>query len=621
MRLFARKELTRGLRKHFDQERENLELVRKLEDPHLIRIIKAYEYGETLNLIFPCAKTNLDQYIRYSRYGAPSDHSNRPELSPLWDQLLHISKALDRIINYCPKVAKGRDTCQQDTRRLEHRYGYHFDLKPANILVESSGKLIITDFGQATFKDMSGSSKVTGRGGTPAYAPPEADGNDFKSNRKYDIWSLGCIFLEVCAFITHGFVGVQDFDEVKSARDPSSRVRDDRFFRVKPRTNMSYEVKPDIINWIRSLPKASNYRQHSRRFLEEINHLIEGMLCVNVDDRLSSETVCEILQGILERYRPVKLGTYMKCRSALLPNLGKSYWRETSVQAFEDSSRFISMELKYGIVTEQRSLGNRQKLSIRPEYLYSTRDNASEAEYRLYFDCHSDEPLHQKLTQISLSDSIRATELQSILQGQDIRQTINLMGVVVQRRAPVKSKWSKLNHKSSIKLDLGSDPVVQLWAEESFKDPVSWVRCHRRNSPRPLSEFLLYGALPRRIVIYHEESILIIRLAKNARIEKIDTNRPPMTIRIIPTDKSRDSTFTAYALESGSLPLDRAALSDQEQKGKFECESISLRFRDSNDAMVFFKTYRILKEEWRQQEKKIDELRNEMGPTFGYAPD
>ncbi|KAI9774962.1 MAG: hypothetical protein M1840_000178 [Geoglossum simile] len=50
----------------------------------------------------------------------------------------------------------------------------HFDLKPANILVDEDGSLIVTDFGQTHIKGLQadGDSSLTAQVGTHAYRPP-----------------------------------------------------------------------------------------------------------------------------------------------------------------------------------------------------------------------------------------------------------------------------------------------------------------------------------------------------------------------------------------------------------------------------------------------------------------
>jgi serine/threonine protein kinase len=82
----------------------------------------------------------------------------------------------------------------------------HFDLKPANILIDHRGHLLITDFGLAQMKAIESQSTQTtglpGRAGTYSYSAPESAGTELnKLSRSYDVWSMACIILEAAVFI------------------------------------------------------------------------------------------------------------------------------------------------------------------------------------------------------------------------------------------------------------------------------------------------------------------------------------------------------------------------------------------------------------------------------------
>ncbi len=81
-----------------------------------------------------------------------------------------------------------------------HRQGIlHRDLKPSNVMIDTKGKLWVTDFGIA--KLQSGSSTVTTTGmllGTPSYMPPEQVGGKSDSlGPTCDIYSLGAMLYEM----------------------------------------------------------------------------------------------------------------------------------------------------------------------------------------------------------------------------------------------------------------------------------------------------------------------------------------------------------------------------------------------------------------------------------------
>src|SRR6185369_10876869 len=67
----------------------------------------------------------------------------------------------------------------------------HRDVKPANILVEAGGRIVLADFGLAILDDAATSRWAMS--GTPEYASPEQIRGDPLDNRT-DIYSLGATF-------------------------------------------------------------------------------------------------------------------------------------------------------------------------------------------------------------------------------------------------------------------------------------------------------------------------------------------------------------------------------------------------------------------------------------------
>ncbi|KAK0630531.1 hypothetical protein B0T17DRAFT_653944 [Bombardia bombarda] len=100
----------------------------------------------------------------------------------------------------------------------------HGDLKPGNILrfcaTEENiiGTLKIGDWGlaryhsEATVLRKEKGHHTTTRYGTPFYEPPEVELNDVKLlGRQYDVWSMGCIILEIMIWLLYNHSGVQQF--------------------------------------------------------------------------------------------------------------------------------------------------------------------------------------------------------------------------------------------------------------------------------------------------------------------------------------------------------------------------------------------------------------------------
>ncbi|KAI5795636.1 kinase-like domain-containing protein [Geopyxis carbonaria] len=173
----------------------------------------------------PLANGNLYEYLK------GNEDSNRPKWAykpvdgcPLHKNgiWLQVAGVLDALYNF------------QSPLHAERR-GHHSDLKPQNILVFDAAeemmadrpwykfnsvinqytnyhkgrRLVIGDFGQAyigRIKQQTNArrnSATRQRAGTNVYLPPECDIND-TMNTKYDVWSMGCIIIEILVYVAKG---------------------------------------------------------------------------------------------------------------------------------------------------------------------------------------------------------------------------------------------------------------------------------------------------------------------------------------------------------------------------------------------------------------------------------
>lgn len=103
-------------------------------------------------------------------------------------------------------------------------FGRHGDIKPENILwfkkrLDSGGMgaLVLSDLGLAAIHRDKSRSNIPGHDipATPNYRPPECnmDGEKGFISRSFDIWTLGCLFLELLVWLLNGWQGRQDFRE------------------------------------------------------------------------------------------------------------------------------------------------------------------------------------------------------------------------------------------------------------------------------------------------------------------------------------------------------------------------------------------------------------------------
>jgi len=105
------------------------------------------------------------------------------------------SRSLYQVVNedgpYSPVATARIGLAVLDALSAAHRAGVlHRDVKPHNVLIGTDGRVVLTDFGLATFID---DGSVTGPGlvvGSPQYVSPER-ARDGASTVESDMWSLG----------------------------------------------------------------------------------------------------------------------------------------------------------------------------------------------------------------------------------------------------------------------------------------------------------------------------------------------------------------------------------------------------------------------------------------------
>lgn len=185
------------------------------------------------------------------------------------------------------------------------RYGRHGDIKAENILWfdgddDSPGLLVVADFGLMAFHTKDTRSNVSAKyvTGSPSYEAPELQLNS-KISRAFDVWGLGCLYLEFITWLVCGWEHLHRFPEARDGRGPPApEIHDDTFFTIMETEPRAAVVREAVKNWIADLhemPRASSFVHD---FLDIIS---DHLLAVNPKKRIKVGQLNTDLSSMLER--------------------------------------------------------------------------------------------------------------------------------------------------------------------------------------------------------------------------------------------------------------------------------------------------------------------------------
>jgi len=183
-----------------NSEKDILKMMNTINHPHLIHTIAHYSQKEGDNeayehFLFPYATGgNLQRF--WEDTAEPNRDNMNEYVTWFLKQILGLAEAINKLHD---KICR------------------HGDLKPENILCFSCGgsdgnaphyDLVIADVGLAKIHNdiTAARNKPTDtEAGTITYSPPEYEhAGQAPWSRLFDVWSLGCIFLEFLVWILHG---------------------------------------------------------------------------------------------------------------------------------------------------------------------------------------------------------------------------------------------------------------------------------------------------------------------------------------------------------------------------------------------------------------------------------
>lgn len=247
--MFALKAIEAGDQKAYREELSALEktCAQIQKEKHLIKLLLTFRHGDKFYLLFEWADGDLGEF--WKRYSSKptanlDDRQASEHLDDRWaaEQCLGLSRAVSRIHGLTTWQKNDRSSSHGSLGQAERDWGRHGDIKPENILwFKKHGTdrnlLVISDLGLTRYHSQTSKSFVPRShldGCSWAYRPPELD-IDEKISQKYDIWSLGCVFLEFCVWYLQGDneVGIFFLERQDEDIPTYERVKVDKFFNIE----------------------------------------------------------------------------------------------------------------------------------------------------------------------------------------------------------------------------------------------------------------------------------------------------------------------------------------------------------------------------------------------------
>ncbi|KAI0428346.1 kinase-like domain-containing protein, partial [Xylaria sp. FL1042] len=287
---FALKEYHKGNIVEFQREVKMLQRFKHTNHQHIVTLLAAYTQDQKHFLVFPWADYDLGLYWQMKN---PTPNSKSAQLVQwICNQAWKLSEAVSRIHD----LDEDSDVAEE-----ERLYGRHGDLKPDNILWYRSGNgfgnLVITDMGLSKthrFKSRTYTlhNKPTA---APRYRPPEVEYEGSLMGRTFDIWTLGCVFLEFLIWLHGGSAKLEEI--LETMMSPSIRGGDSEDYfewvRVGEDEYYAIRVKEAVTKCIEDL--RGNCAQFAYDFLDIIAN---QMLVVERNERISAKELTEKMKSL-----------------------------------------------------------------------------------------------------------------------------------------------------------------------------------------------------------------------------------------------------------------------------------------------------------------------------------
>ena len=252
------------------RERDALQLVAESKQPHLVKLLCWYRYESHVNYVFQHYRGTLENILN----GTMKELSNKPQPARyhgsrlqhwLWQGAVDIVSALAFFHTPVTTHVKQGEISAA-----------HCDLKPANILVDDIGNLIVTDFGHAQLipRSKKGGNTFADLGDLNYQPPPGSDTSNPACLQACDVWSVACVLMEVIEYIKNRD-GTGRVKQFRANRENDNKLN--RAFWIA--TPGSYDIRKSVRSTLKS------FRSTQDQYLNSVTDLLEQMLSIDPSTR------------------------------------------------------------------------------------------------------------------------------------------------------------------------------------------------------------------------------------------------------------------------------------------------------------------------------------------------
>jgi serine/threonine protein kinase len=321
--LVAVKELFSSDETDFLRERTILCALGPKNHPHLIKLLATYKTNKKYHLMFPYANANLRNY--WEDHPTPKFDNE----TVYWSikQMAGIASALQLIHSFrftIPLSVPGAGDAdvrylqrggiaQLSPQKGEEWFGRHGNIKAEQVLWFDQDKMIhiygsnhgpmgvlqIADLGLGRFYGRNFPSGWNQENAllAPTYEPPEYSLR-LPLSQAYDIWSLGCLYLEFITWLLKGSAAIDDFSSYRGRYNTDTGINDDNFFTIVTEDGfLKAHIREEVMAWSGELHSHKNC---SALIHDILDLIMSELLIIEADHRSKASWLYVQLEKILK---------------------------------------------------------------------------------------------------------------------------------------------------------------------------------------------------------------------------------------------------------------------------------------------------------------------------------